>query len=92
MVKARRMRWAGHITYMRRMRTYVTFHSENLEGRDFSIDRSIIVEWILNRYKKREVCTRFIWLRIGSVTDCCEHHNESSGSVKDTMSLPGGRL
>jgi hypothetical protein len=43
MVKARRMRWAGHITYTRRMRTYVTFHTENLEGRDFSIDRSIVV-------------------------------------------------
>jgi len=55
MFKARRMRWAGHITYMRRMRIYVTFHSENLEGRDFSIDRSIIVEWILNRYKMRGV-------------------------------------
>jgi hypothetical protein len=53
MVKARRMRWAGHITYMRRKRTYVTFHSENLEGRDFSIDRSIIVVWILNRYIMR---------------------------------------
>jgi len=54
MDKARRMRWAGHITYTR-MRTYVTFHSENLEGRDFSIDRSIIVVWILNRYIMRGV-------------------------------------
>jgi len=55
MVKARRMRWAGHITYTRRMRTHVTFHSENLEGRDFSIDTSIRVEWILNRYIMRGV-------------------------------------
>jgi hypothetical protein len=55
MVKARRMRWEGHITYMRRMRTHVIFHSENLEGRDFSKDKSIIVVWILNRYIMRGV-------------------------------------
>lgn len=55
LVKARRIRWAGHITYMRRMRKYVTFHSENLEGRDFSIDSSIIVVLILNRYIMRGV-------------------------------------
>lgn len=38
------------------------------------------------------MCTIFIWPRRGPVTDCYEHGNESSGSVKDIMSWPAGRL
>jgi hypothetical protein len=59
---------------------------ENLNGRDQSedldVDGRIILQWILDKQILR-LWSGFFWLRLGTVTRCCEHGNETSGSMKD---------
>jgi hypothetical protein len=53
----------------------------NLKGRhhseDVGVDEKIILEWLLGKQGEK-LWTRFIWLRIGTVADSCEHDNGNS--------------
>jgi hypothetical protein len=58
----------------------------SLNRRDHSEDRDIggrkiILEWILRKFGG-EVWIVFIWLKTGTLAGCCEHGNETSGSLK----------
>jgi hypothetical protein len=62
-----------------RYEMHTEFQSKNLKGRDhledLSIDGSVILKCVLKKYGVR-MWTGFIWLRIGSSADSCEHDNE----------------
>jgi hypothetical protein len=57
MIKSRRMRRAGHVVHMGKMRIHTKFWLENLKGRDHSedldIDVRIISTWILGKHSGR---------------------------------------
>jgi hypothetical protein len=66
--------------------SYTTnFSLESLKGKhlseDQSVDGRIIFKWISGKLVER-VRILFIWLRIGTVAESCEHGNEPSGSIK----------
>jgi hypothetical protein len=54
---------------------------------DLDVDGRIILKCMLRKYSGG-MWTGLIWLRIGSVADCCDKYcNELSGSIKDAEFL-----
>jgi hypothetical protein len=60
---------------------HTKFWPENVKERDhfedLGVDVKIILEWILGKYGWEGV----VWIQ-WSVAGCCEHGNETSGSIK----------
>jgi hypothetical protein len=81
-IKSRRIRWAGHVTYMGKVRN-LKFLVRKPKGRDHSenlcIHGRIILGW--------KGVDWMSGLGLGSVVGSCEHDNEPLGSIKDVNFL-----
>jgi hypothetical protein len=83
MIKARRMKWAGHVARMGEVRGAYNILVGRPEGRreDLGVDGRITLRWILGNR---------VWgcgldsfgSGEGQVASSCEHGNEPSGSIK----------
>jgi hypothetical protein len=80
-----RIRWDWHIACMGEL--YTKVQSENLKGRDHSGDpgtdniRVDFIKWGLR------MLTGFIWLKMGPMAGCSEHHSKPPGCVKGSEFL-----
>jgi hypothetical protein len=80
MIKSRRTRWVGHVACMGEMtNTYkiLVGKSEGKRPRDPSVDRRIILQWLLDK-QGGKVWNGFIWCRIVTMVGFCGHSNEPS--------------
>jgi hypothetical protein len=80
-IKARKMRWAGHVARMRAVTNAYEILVGKPEGKRPlgrpGVDGMIILELFLGKYGGR-VWTGFIWFRIGT----SEHGSKLSGSIE----------
>jgi hypothetical protein len=80
------LRWVGHVAYMGADEKCIDLWYEDLAGRDHLEDVGLCGMIILKRNLEKQnrwAWTGFMWHRVGiSGSDCCEHDNETSGSIK----------
>jgi hypothetical protein len=85
-IKARRLRWAGHVALIGEGEMCTGFCLGSPKVRDhwddLGLDGKITLSWTLGRWGPMGR-TGFDWLRIGSMAGFCEHGNEPSGSIKE---------
>jgi hypothetical protein len=84
-MKSRRIRWTGHVAGMGKMRNANILFRKPKWKRPLGRPRhrwENILKWIFKEWDMK-MWAGFIWFRVGSVAGCCEHNNESFGSIKD---------